>query len=121
MSSTEVIEFTEFPIKLAFHLGEVQPRVLFCNQIFLKMSAVDAFYFNKISFRRFLHNCTIKADTGMLVVCLLVCLFVFSLFPSGLVATFCPKWKVRNFDCPNGKQHIFLSLSCNTLCAASVA
>lgn len=38
-----VIEFAEFPIQLTFDLGEVQPRVLFCNQIYLKVSAMDAF------------------------------------------------------------------------------
>lgn len=38
-----VIEFAEFPIQLTFDLGEVQPKVLFCNQIYLKVSAMDAF------------------------------------------------------------------------------
>lgn len=43
MSSIEVIEFTEFPMKFACDLGEVQGRVVFYNQIFLKVSAMDVF------------------------------------------------------------------------------
>lgn len=43
MPSIEVIEFIEFPVKFAFDLDEVQPRIPLCNQICLKMSAMDAF------------------------------------------------------------------------------